>query len=183
MKDNEDQNTWPSDDGFSTIEPSSPNPSPSKGLRKAVDNEPQKVAEWAESVGFSKGPFTPNGQVFTHPEFQFGEYISETQMTFFYRAAHPEPVDGNEELKFNVLPDIFRPIGPGDDVVVSAEKLRNWRDELETATAQRILDRVEVEKPSRFGFGNASNLFYGHGYDNAIDEWARRINRIREEEL
>lgn len=33
-----------------------------------------------------------------------------------------------EEIEFIVLPAIFRAIGPGDDVVVSTEKLLAWRD-------------------------------------------------------
>lgn len=42
----------------------------------------------------------------------------------------PQPTPSvEEELEFIVLPDIFRSIGPGDDVVVSTEKVLAWRDE------------------------------------------------------
>ena len=33
-----------------------------------------------------------------------------------------------DDLYITVLPDIFRAIGPGDDVVVSAEKVLAWRE-------------------------------------------------------
>jgi hypothetical protein len=47
--------------------------------------------------------------------------------------------DQEDELAITVLPDIFRGIGPGDDVVVSAEKVLAWRDK----AVSQVLDNVE----------------------------------------
>ena len=48
-----------------------------------------------------------------------------------------------EELEVFIWPDIFRAIGPSDDMVVSAEKLKKWLDqERERAVLKARLDEL-----------------------------------------
>lgn len=46
------------------------------------------------------------------------------------------------ELEIIVLPDIFRGIGPGDDVVVSTEKVLAWRDKAVIETIKNIFPHL-----------------------------------------
>jgi len=59
----------------------------------------EKVAAFMEQNHFTKGPFTPNGQVWTHPSFQFGEFISDTQATFFYEVAEEAELKAEAALE------------------------------------------------------------------------------------
>lgn len=100
-------------------------------------NEPQKVTEWLEANDFM---WHETLEVWYKPhDIDFG-YVPDNQAAFFYRAAHPDPVTGNEytnkenELYVALEDAVYR---HGMDLRMIAKKMIQDR--------QRILDRVEEE--------------------------------------
>jgi len=57
-----------------------------------------------------------------------------------------------DELNIEVLPPIFRAIGPADDVVVAADKLLKWRDDAVQTAQLDILTRLEA-RSANFNVG------------------------------
>lgn len=55
-----------------------------------------------------------------------GDIEIDIMLTEEQRKRLIEALKAPDEVDIFILPDIFRSIGPGDDVVVSAEKLRNY---------------------------------------------------------
>lgn len=132
-------------------------------MTKPQAQEQQKVAEWAESLGF----FRSKGTAWIHND--VGGDILPDQMTFFYRAAHPESMAGDEDLRKRVKYWLSyrRPMlddNEGLDQIMSAFHQEQHVDR------QRILDRVEEE---------ARSLFIN--FDES--EIKKILARIRKEEL
>lgn len=79
--------------------------------------------------------------------------------------SQPEPRD--DELDIEFLPDIFRPIGPDDDVVVSATKVVAWRD---AAVARALIEEIEDIDQSRNVEEDAGGLIWCTSCEMSLEE-------------
>lgn len=109
----------------------------------------KEVAEWMESLGFVKEEFYWHKDMFEVDDLE----ISDDEATFFYRAAHPEPVshglDLDDQMYFILenLKPMYENLGlTEDNAKVLRKAIRNEMVSFVHQDRQRILDRVEEER-------------------------------------
>ena len=149
-------------------------------MTKPQTQEQQKVAEWAESLGLRPRYADQNIVGFYNDDIHSAHYITLTVATFFYRAAHPEPVAGDEDLRKQVKYWLSyrRPMlddNEGLDQIMSAFHQKRHVDR------QRILDRVEEEGKKDFIVYPLKSL--KEVARRRDRRWLAVLARIRKEEL
>ena len=157
--------------------------------------EQQKVAEWM--IGFGYLPKTS-----VHfSRFENGEehIIDKKTATFFYRAAHPEPVAGDGDLGKAIdliiahaeqaAIDDKGMFADMDNNLMNRQTIDTEVSSLVKANTQRILDRVEELSPEDMTAYNGEKDEYPRsyyrqvGFNSANAMHRQALDRIRKEEL